>query len=344
MLYGGVDYHKRYSQVTVMDERGQIKRSARLANEPEEFQRLLEELGEPCELALEAGRNWGLLYDWLEGKAEQVHLVHPLKVKAIAWAKIKTDAIDSCTLAHLLRADLLPTAHIPSPGTRRLKELLRQRIFLVTVRTMVKNRIHNLCDRNHLGTERFSDLFGKLGREFLERASERLPESEARLLRQDLELLEELTGQIRVSEGWLAEASRMDERAAWLQSLPGIGQFLALVILAEIDTIARFPNAAKLASYAGLVPSTRASGGRVWHGRITKSGNKYLRWALVEAVWPGIRKSVWLRSYYQRIKMRHGVNTAKVATARKLAGLVWTILRERRPYEERRPRVALCSS
>lgn len=108
MLYGGVDYHKRYSQVTVMNERGEIKRSARLANEPEEFQRLLEELGEPCELALEAGRNWGLLYDWLEGKVERVHLVHPLKVKAIAWAKIKTDAIDSRTLAHLLRADLYP--------------------------------------------------------------------------------------------------------------------------------------------------------------------------------------------------------------------------------------------
>lgn len=197
---------------------------------------------------------------------------------------------------------------------------------------------------HHLKTGEFSDLFGKKGRRLLHEALGQLPEPDADLLRQDLELLEQLDEHIRASEGWLREAVEGDERVAWVQSIPGLGKFLALVVVAEIDRIERFPSPQKLASYAGLVPSTYASGGRVHHGRLTKQGNKYLRWALVEAVWPAIRTSAWLRVDYERIKARHGANGAKAAVARKLAHLVWHVLRERRLYEERRPRVALCAS
>lgn len=348
MLYVGIDHHKRYCQLAVVDERGAVVRERQIPTECDQLTRFLEELAQPCSVALEAGRNWGLIYDWLEEFVEEIEikLVHPLKVKAIAAAKVKTDKIDARILAQLLRADLLPTAHIPGREVRALKNLLRQRIFLVVLRTMLKNRIHDLADRHHLETGRFSDLFGKGGRRFLQAAVEGLPTPDADLLRQDLELLEQLEGHIHTAEGWLEEAARRDERVGWVRSIPGIGRFLALVILAEIDRIERFPSAKKLASYAGLVPSTYASGGRVFHGRLTKEGNKYLRWALMEAVWPAIRTSGWLRAYYERIKGRHGANGAKAAVARKLAHLVWHVLREGRPYEERerRPRVALCAS
>jgi len=344
MLYVGVDHHKRYCQVAAMDEQGQIKRNERVPTDQKALLGFLEELGEPCEVALEAGWNWGIIYDWLEGKVAQLHLAHPAKAKAIASAKIKTDTIDACTLAHLLRANLLPTAHIPSKEVRALKNLLRQRIFLVVLRTMVKNRIHALADRYHWPTEGFSDLFGKRGLLWLQQAGAKLPAPDAGLLQQDLELLKELSAHIRATEGWLEEEAFSEPRVFLLESIPGIGRFLALVILAEIDTIERFPTPEKLASYAGLVPSTYASGGRVWHGRITKCGNRYLRWALVEAIWPAIRKSPWLRHYYQRIKERKGTNPAKVATARKLACLVWVVLKEGRTYVEPRPRVALFTS
>jgi len=346
MLYVGVDHHKRYCQLAALNERGELVREGRVLTEREELSRFLAELGQPWAAALEAGRNWGLVYDWLEGLegAQELQLAHPAKVKAIAWAKIKTDTIDARILAQLLRANLLPTAHIPGQKIRALKNLLRQRIFLVGLRTMLKNRIHALVDRHHLPTQQFSDLFGKRGRQFLQGALERLPAPDAKLLRQDLELLEQLRTHIRATEGWLQEASEADERVGWLRSLPGIGRFLALVILAEIDRIERFPSPQKLTSYAGLVPSTYASGGRVLHGRLTKQGNQYLRWALVEAVWPAIRKSPWLRAQYERIKARHGANGAKAAVARKLCEVVWVVLKERRPYEERRPRVALFTS
>lgn len=344
MLYVGIDHHKRYCQLAAVDEQGVLVKERRVLTEREQLTQFVQELAQPCVATLEAGRNWGLVYDWLEEMVEEVQLAHPLKVKAIASAKIKTDRIDARILAQLLRADLLPTAHIPSPRTRRLKSLLRQRIFLVVLRTMIKNRIHDLVDRHHLETEEFSDLFGRGGRQFLQAAVEELPAPDADLLQQDLELLAQLDEHIQASESWLEEATRGDERVAWVQSIPGLGKFLALVVVAELDTIERFPNPKKLASYAGLVPATYASGERVFHGRLTKEGNKYLRWALVEAVWPAIRRSAGLRIHYERIKARHGANGAKAAVARKLAHLVWHVLWERRRYVERRPRVALCFS
>nr|BAL59833.1 transposase protein [Candidatus Acetothermum autotrophicum] len=346
MLYVGVDHHKRYCQLAVVDEQGALVKEGRVATDRDQLAQFLQELAAPCAITVEAGRTWGLVYDWLEGMegVAQVQLAHPAKVKAIAWAKIKTDTIDARTLAQLLRVNLLPTAHIPSRRGRALKNLLRPRIFLVMLRTMLKNRIHDLVDRHHLPTEQFSDLFGVRGRRFLQEASEQLPAPDRELLRQDLELLDQVRAHIRATEGWLKQASQNDERVAWVRSLPGIGKFLALVIIAEIDTIERFATPQKLASYAGLVPATYASGGRVFHGRLTKQGNKYLRWAFVEAAWPAIRRSPWLRSLYERVKARHGATGAKAAVARKLCELVWYVLKERRVYEERGPRVALCAS
>jgi transposase len=345
MLYVGVDHHKRSCRVLAMTERGEERACQQLPTEREALLGFLTQLGEPCQIALEAGRNWGLIYDWLQGQepVAALHLAHPTRVKAIASAKIKTDTIDARTLAHLLRTDLLPTVHIPTRETRAIKQVLRQRIFWVESRTRLKNRIHDLADRHHLKTGEFSDLFGVGGRRFLHEQVEQLPYPEGELLRQDLEVLEELDRRIAETEGWLEELAEADEVVERLRSLPGIGAFLGLVVRYEIERIERFPSPKKLASYAGLVPSLYASGGRVRRGKITKAGNGWLRWALVEAVWPAVRKSFWLRGVYLRLKRHKGANKAKVAVARKLCELVWHVWQGERLYEERRPRVALNS-
>ena len=123
--------------------------------------------------------------------------------------------------------------------------------------------------------------------------------------------------------------------ATCVEALPGIGPFISVLIRYEVDDISRFREAKKFASYTGLVPSTYASGDRMIHGRLTKQGNKWLRWAFVEAVMPAITHSPWLRRYYERIKRRRGSRDACVATARKLAELAWTVWTEKRFYEER---------
>jgi len=117
--------------------------------------------------------------------------------------------------------------------------------------------------------------------------------------------------------------------------MPGFGVFLSTLVASEIDGAERFPDPKKLAAYAGLVPSTYSSGPNTRHGSITKQGNKFLRWAFVEAIWPAIRKDAGLRHYYQRIKLRKGSNPAKVATARYLLTIAYHVLRDKRTYEPR---------
>jgi transposase len=167
MLYVGVDAHKASSQITVVDEAGRILTRARVSSTSSAFRKALSAYDEPLIAVLEASYCWGPIYDCLDEVAENVVLAHPSKVRAIADARIKTDKIDSEILAHLLRADLIPTAYAPSKETRALKRVLRQRLFLVQLCTMVKNRIRALLAQHQVQLPEVSDLFGQAGMAWL---------------------------------------------------------------------------------------------------------------------------------------------------------------------------------
>jgi transposase len=343
MQYIGVDHHKRSSYITVMDERGKIVKEGRVANNRESLRRFLNNphsCGDSSAV-LEAGRNWTVMYDWLEEEVGEVKLAHPVKVKAIAEAKIKTDRIDSKVLAHLLRCDLLPEAYVPGKDARLAKNILRQRMFFIKVLTMVKNRIHMILDRHPEIRNQIdpADLFGAQGKRWMTEVE--LPKEDRRLLDSELKLLDALEERIKASNSWVSSLGSGDRRVKRLMSIPGIGKFFALLIATEIDDIRRFRNADKLAAYVGLIPSTYSSANMTFHGRITKQGNKYLRWALIEAVWPAIRKDLGLRMYYQKMKARKGANPAKVATARRLLMIVYRVLFQDRDYMPGRPHLSL---
>jgi transposase len=337
MLYVGVDAHKAHSQMTVMDHTGKILKRRRVASSREGVLEALEphraDGGQPMKAVLEAGYGWGPIYDWIGEVADEVILAHPLKVRAIAEARIKTDKLDSEMLAHLLRADLIPEAYAPSKETRATKRVLRQRMFLVRLQTMVKNRVWALLWQHGIEPPPVSDLFGKKGLTWLREEIE-LPEPDGRLLREEVGLAETLKQKIRSTESLIAELAEGDEAVGWLRSLPGIGEFFSVLIRHEVGEMERFPSPKKFASYTGLVPSTYASGKRLTHGRLTKEGNKWLRWAFIEAVSPAIRCSPYLRGYYMRIRTRRGTKDARTATARKLAELAWTVCTQKRPYVE----------
>jgi len=335
-LYVGVDAHSERSHITVMDEKGKIVKRANVASNRKCVQKVLGAYRQPMKAVVEASYSWGGMYDWLDEVADEVVLAHPLKVRAIAEARIKTDKIDSETLAHLLRADLIPEAYAPSSDVRAKKRVLRQRMFLVRVRTMVKNRVKALLAQHEVTQPDVSDLFGKKGCEWM--SALELPSPDGELLKEDLALLKVMNERIESTEALIGRMAEGDAAIGWLLSLPGIGAFFSVLIRYEVDRIDRFPSAKKFAGYTGLVPSTYASGERMVHGRLTKQGNKWLRWAFIEAVTPAICKSPFLRRHYEAIKARRGAKDARTSTARKLAELVWTIWTEKRCYEEHRKR------
>jgi transposase len=169
MIHIGIDHHKKYSHAVAMTDAGEICWDGRLASDLEAFQALKEALpsNEPVQCVLEAGRNWGILYDALEELGMNPKLANPLQMRLIAETFTKTDKIDATTHATILKAGLTPLVHVPSKEVRDQKNLLRQRIWLVRMQTMLKNRIHNIVDRNHLKAPEKTDLFGSFGRAWM---------------------------------------------------------------------------------------------------------------------------------------------------------------------------------
>ena len=165
MLYTGIDYHRSFSYLTTMNEKGEIINQKKLPSNGEIID-FLKRFGEEMEIAVEASPSWYWLYDHLEHEGFDVKLSHPLKTKAIAYAKVKTDKVDSATLAHLLRSNLLPLSYVPDKTVRLNRELLRYRASLVKIQTRVKNKIHTILAKNNV-SHSYTDLFGKQGIAFL---------------------------------------------------------------------------------------------------------------------------------------------------------------------------------
>ena len=285
MKYIGFDYHKQYSFATEIDGETGDMRFARLDNTDEAIGNFINGGEDTCAV-MESCRTWPVLYEILKDKVAGVKLAHPYRVKAIASARIKTDKIDSRILAELLAADLIPESHIRAEDNRNNQMILRQRAFLVSTRTRIKNRIHFIVDRQQLNirstVKGLTDLFGKAGMNWL-RLCEEFSVIDRQLLDQLLSLIDLLNSLIQESDSIISRIASEDENAQLLMTIPGVGKFLSVLISTEIDRIGRFPTGDKLASYIGLIPSTHSSGGLTYHGRITKQGNKWLRWAFTEA-------------------------------------------------------------
>jgi transposase len=334
MIHIGIDHHKKYCYVVAMADSGEVVWEGEVASRREPFEELKSLLpaGEPTQCVLEAGWNWGKLYDALEDIGLNPKLANPVKTRMIAESFVKTDKIDATTHAILLKAGMSPLVHVPVKEIRDQKNLIRRRFWLVQMQTALKNRVHSILDRNHQDPPELTDLFGGSGRAWLNGLILREPDE--KILRADLALLDELRDHVKETERWVTSELKDNLLLPTLLSLPGIGKTFGALIALEIDTIDRFPSAPKLCAYSGLVSSTYSSGGKTTHGHIIPA-NRHLRYAFVEAAWTAVRVSPYFRSFYRRLKARIGASKAIIATARKLCEITFYCLKQNREYVEK---------
>lgn len=284
-------------------------------------------------VVVEATRNWMWFIRCLQSHACPVQLAHPFRTKAIASARVKTDSIDAKTLCDLLRANLIPQAYIATIVEQDRRELSRSRIALVHDQTLLKNRIMAILGKDNL---RFSgsDLFGVAGKAWL--ATQTLSEDKRVTIDAYLGNLEQVRGTIASLDGRITQKCSGIPQVTLLTSIPGIGLTTAYLLTAEIGEIGRFPSSKQFASYFGLVPRLSQSAHHAYYGRITKLGNPYVRWALVQAAHRLVRIDKEHKRFVDRISYRAGKKKAIVALARKLATIVYCVLKEQRPYEPNR--------
>jgi len=320
-VYVGIDVHRKRSQVAVIDQSGGVLANRNVPSGVEPILKVIGGLPPGTPAAFEAAFGTGWLVELLKDYGFDPHLVHPLRCKAIASARLKNDKVDAAILGQLLRADLLPEAWIAPPAVRQLRALLRHRAQLVRLRTLLRNRIHAvLADYGH---DRPSGCWSGPGRAWM--ASLQLPAVSREVVDDDLALIDALETVIDRLDWEIHQRARSDPRVKVLTQLPGVGPFTALVILAEVGDVSRFGSARKLASWAGLTPTVRGSDRVAHYGHISKQGSVWLRWVLCEAAQTA-KRSPQFAAGYQAIATRRGKKIATTAVARKLLTRAWHLL------------------
>ena len=335
----GCDAHKKYSVFVAVNERGEASRAVRVDHERQPYRQFLERLPAGSQIALEAGGHYYWMVDEMEYAGHNPRLVHPLEAKKrMGKTGKKTDKVDAKGLGILLRNGTLPEVWIPPADLRDQRELLRLRMFLVQQRTRFKNRIHAALARYNiqLGVR---DVFSVEGRRRLGIQLTELPQHTRASVELELVTLDFVDMQIEEVEKRLEAILQVSAEADLLKTLPYVGPILSMVMALEIGKVERFPSAAHLASYAGLVPRVHSSGGHTRLGQICGDVNQYLKWAFVEAANLVVIHQKHLAGrhvvrLYQRVKRKRNYQKAVVAVARHLAEAAYWILRKQEIYRE----------
>jgi transposase len=323
----GMDLHRRRSVLVRMSEDGRRLGTARIANSPLALRQEIARAGVAPRVVLEATYGWHWAADTLAAAGAEVHLAHPLGVKAFAYRRVKDDVRDAADLADLLRMGRLPEAWIAPREVRELREVTRYRQKLVGLRTSCRNQVHGVLAKLGIPVT-CADIFGPWGTRWLDGLS--LPQPYAGKVDSLRQLIAELSAEIAMLTAVIADLLAGHPGYKLIQELPGIGPVLAAVIVAEIGDVTRFKTAGQLASWAGLTPRHRESDVKVIRGHVTKQGSRLLRWALIEAIQhqPAGSRTRQVKDAIIARRGKQATNIAKVAAARQLLALVFYGLRD----------------
>lgn len=245
MRYIGMDVHREFAQLAVVED-GLLRDEGRIGVTPQELRAWAAGLRRDDQIALEATGNSEAIAMLLTPLVDRVVVSNPLKTRAIAEAKVKTDKVDARILAQLLAADFLPGVWLPDERTQRLRRQVVRRAGIVRHRTRVKNQVHAILARNLCPTPPFSDLFGKAGRYWL--GQQVLPDDEIAAVQALLRQLDFAGQELARVDRELAVEALSDPVVARLMTIPGIDAIAGISIVAAVGDFTRFPDPDKLVS------------------------------------------------------------------------------------------------
>jgi len=325
-FYCGIDLHARTMYLCVLNQDGEILVHRNMPAGPDPFLKAIAPYREDLVVCVECIFTWYWLADLCAREGLPFVLGHALYMKAIHGGKAKNDKIDAQKIAVLLRGGMLPQAYVYPAEMRATRDLLRRRLHLTRKRAELLAHIQNTNSQYNL-PEIGKKLAYKANRDgVVERFSDPAVQKSVEV---DLAL-------IGYYDQWLSDveltivqtAKQHDAHTLYrLQSVPGIGKILSLVLLYEIHDIRRFPRVQDFVSYCRLVKCARESAGKRYGTLGAKIGNAYLKWAFSEAAVLFLRNNPVGQKYLTRLEKKHGKGKALTVLAHKLARAVYYILR-----------------
>jgi len=313
MLHSGIDLHPRSIAIATVGSDGEPVQDATLPTTRAALHAYFAALPGPHRAVVESTASWYWVRDLLVSAGIDLRLGHSKYIKAISYAKVKTDAVDAATLAQLLRSDLIPEAHMVSPEWREVRDLLRARLQLVTQRVRCQNTVRSLLTQYNVATPAALPPLVQFRVAALE-------EQQALLTRQARQLVAALTPRLIPTPDV--------QRLVWI---PGIGSIVACTIVLEVDGIQRFPTARTFVSYCRLVPGAGNSGGKNRH-KHSKDGNRYLKLAFSHAAVRAIQYCPEIRTFYRRLARRKPAAVARAVVAKELARIVYVVLSKQEAF------------
>jgi transposase len=316
MLHSGIDLHKRTVVIATVDPDGRAVRDVQLPTTREAITRYFAALpgGATSQRAVvESTSTWYWLRDLLTDAGVDLTLGHSKYIKAISYAKVKTDAVDAATLAQLLRSDLIPEAHMVSPEWREARDLLRARLQLVRQQVRCKDAVEGLLAQYNVRTPA---------------ALPALVQLRVRLLHEQLTLLGDQAKRLAAELNPVLIPTPDVQRLLWI---PGIGRVVAFTIWLEVGGITRFPSARDFVSYCRLVPGAGNSGGKTRHKR-TKDGNRYLKLVFSHAAVRAIQYYPEIQRFYRALARRKPPAVARAIVAKELARIVYYVLTKQEAF------------
>lgn len=277
-------------------------------------------------VVLETTTNVWDIYDVVSPLVSRTVVAHAGAVRQIAEARVKTDKQDIERLLRLLIAGIVPEVWVPPVHVRELRALVSYRWRLVKMSTMIQNRLHSLLHRHNIQPPG-GGLDTQQNQAWWQQ--QQFSPLETLQVKQELALMEQIEqnkAEVERELGRLCNRDPWASQAAYLMQLSGIGVVFAMTILAAIGDVTRFESPRKLVGYSGLGAGVHDSGKEHRDKKITKSGRKELRWALIEAAWRAVRYYPHWKMQFEALKRRMHPNQAIVVIARKLLVTIWHVL------------------
>ncbi len=333
MYFASIDAHAKLLRLAVLDKAAVLVHEQEIPCEPEQLRTALAPY-RPLRVVVETCPFWPWIADALQGPGVDFRLAHATKLRAIATSAQKNDRVDARLLGRMLHSDLIPFAYPRTPEERETLRLLRHRAALVRTRSALAARIHSQLHQANLVLPREALLRRRTRTWLREVAEPQLTPEQRRLLQTHLVLIDTLQPLLRQLEREIRRRGQDDPLGGLLRTVPGIGRFWALLLAAELRPLARYADAAHFVSYCGLVPITRSSAGHTHHGSLPAAANRWVRWALISAVAKHVKLAPAspVSRYYERQVARLGWKKARVAAARKLAGILYHMLRRQQAW------------
>ncbi|MDO8520680.1 MAG: IS110 family transposase [bacterium] len=325
----GIDLHKKSSVWVLIDDERKILWKGDVASHPLDITSAIKKLPVPPEAiraAIEPVTGWRWVVAQLRDMGMDVRIAHPQKIRLIAESDQKHDKGDALMLAELLRAGYFPESVRASDDMHRLRTILREREYFVGLRTSVKNRLHGLATTKGLHLIPGGNPLQRRGKAAIMGGDDvALIELHRAIADLDLRILP--------FDRVIAKEILKLPLAKRFMTIPGVGPITALMVIAEVADFSRFASPEKLASFAGLIPRQRSSGGTLRFGSLTNAGSRHLRTALVETAMRITEANApELYAFVERLKPTTGAKRARVALARKLLVIMWAMAKTGESY------------